>query len=85
MSTSVEKPVEGEFVRFSHTFTSEQWDRPEVSYSTLRFLDIESLSTFLDEAGFEVAEQFGNWNRERFFETSPEIITIAKRQRLQMS
>jgi hypothetical protein len=44
--------VEGELVSFTTTYTSPDWDRPKLSRSTLRFLDRESLSVFLTDAGF---------------------------------
>jgi hypothetical protein len=43
----------------------------------LRFLDADSLSSFLSGAGMTVKEQFGNWTRDPLTDTSPEIITIA--------
>ena len=71
--------VEGEVVSFTTTYTSPSWDRPQLSRITLRFLDQESLSVFLSDAGFLVEEQYGDWDRKPLTETSPEIITIARR------
>jgi SAM-dependent methyltransferase len=71
--------VEGELVSFTTTYTSPRWDRPQRSRSTLRFLAQESLSGFLSAAGFWVEEQYGDWDRQPRTETSPEIITIARR------
>ena len=79
MAREVETPVEGDIVRFTSTFTSPSWDRPQVSRSTLRFLDADSLSAFLSRAGLAIEEQFGDWNRQPLTDTSPEIITIARR------
>ncbi len=81
MEHEVETPVEGDVVRFTTTFTSPSWERPQVSRSTLRFLDADSLSSFLSGAGMTVDEQFGDWNRNPLTDTSPEIITIASRAR----
>lgn len=78
MAHAVETPVEGDIVRFSTTFTSPGWDRPQVSWSTLRFLDAASLSGFLSEAGLAIDEQFGDWTRHPLTAASPEIITIAR-------
>ena len=75
----VEIPVEGDIVRFSHTFTSPSWSQPQVSHSTLRFLDVGSLSSFLAGAGLAIEQQFGDWDRSALTDTSPEIITIALR------
>jgi SAM-dependent methyltransferase len=70
--------VEGDRVSFAHIFTSANWDRPQTSRSTLRFLDAEMLSSFLSEAGFAIEEQFGDWGGRSFTDASPEIITIAR-------
>lgn len=75
----VETPVEGDVVRFTTIFASPSWDRPQVSRSTLRFLDAGSLSSFLSDAGLAIEEQFGDWARHPLTHTSPEIITIARR------
>jgi SAM-dependent methyltransferase len=79
METRVEAPVDGDLVRFSVTYTSPGWDWPEVSHSTLRFLDAERLSLFLAGARLEIEQQFGDWDRQPLSATSPEIITIARR------
>ena len=79
MAHKVETPVEGDVVRFTTTFTSLNWDRPQVSRSTLRFLDADSLVSFLSGAGLAIEEQFGDWERQPLTGTSPEIITIATR------
>lgn len=80
LAHDVETPVDGEVVSFSSTFTSPAWDRPQVSRSTLRFLDADSLSSFLSEAGFAIEERFGDWDRSPLTHTSSEIITIARRR-----
>ncbi|MFD1934547.1 class I SAM-dependent methyltransferase [Nonomuraea mangrovi] len=79
MEREVETPVEDGLVSFTHTFTSPAWDRPEVSRSTLRFLDVAGLSSFLAAAGLMVEEQFGDWASGPLTDASPEIITIARR------
>lgn len=79
MAREVETPVDGNIVSFTHTFISPNWDRPQVSRSTLRFLDADSLSSFLSGAGLAIEEQFGDWDRQPLTDTSPEIITIARR------
>lgn len=75
----VETPVEGGVVQSISTFTSPGWDRPEVSHGALRFLGAASLSAFLSGAGLMIEEQFGDWDRRPPSDTSPEIITIARR------
>lgn len=75
----VETPVVGGVVQSISTYTSPGWDRPAVSRGALRFLDAASLSAFLSDAGLLIEEQFGDWDRRPPTETSPEIITIARR------
>ena len=72
-------PVAEDIVRFSHTFTSPNWRRPQLSHSTLRCLDVDSLSSFLANAELAIEEQFGDWDQSPMTDTSPEIITIASR------
>jgi SAM-dependent methyltransferase len=70
--------VDGDLVRFSLTFTSPAWPEPEVSWSTLRFLDPSALETRLRAAAFVIDEQYGDWDAGPLTATSPEIITIAR-------
>lgn len=75
----VEAPVEEGVVRRISTFTSPGWDHPEVSRGALRFVDADALSSFLAGAGLAIEEQFGDWTRRPLTDTSPEIITIARK------
>jgi ubiquinone/menaquinone biosynthesis C-methylase UbiE len=77
----VETPVEGDVVRFTETFTSPGWDRPQISHGVLRFLDNDSLSAFLSGAGLAIEDLFGDWDKSALTDTSPEIITFARKQR----
>jgi SAM-dependent methyltransferase len=77
MAQQVER-VEGELVHFTLTFSSPEWERPEVSHSTLRFLDVCALGAFLFDANLIIEEQFGDWDRSPLTDASPEIITIAR-------
>jgi SAM-dependent methyltransferase len=79
MAHDVEAPVDGTRVSFRSTFSSPSWERPQISRSTLRFLDAGSLSWFLSDAGLQIEEQFGDWDRQPLTATSPEIITFARR------
>jgi ubiquinone/menaquinone biosynthesis C-methylase UbiE len=79
MAREVQTPVTGSVVSFTHTFASPGWDRPQVSRSTLRFLDTDSLSSFLSAASLRIEEQFGDWDQQPLTDVSPEIITFAKR------
>lgn len=75
------EPPEGDLVSFTTTYTSPSWDEPRYSHSTLRFLDAETLSEFLAEAGLVVDEQYGFWDRQSLAPESPEIVTFARRAR----
>ena len=79
MEHEVETPIEGDIVRFPVSYTSPRWDRPQVSWSTLRFLDASSLSTLLSGAEMAIDKQFGDWAGEPLTDSSPELITIARR------
>ncbi|MFI1013159.1 class I SAM-dependent methyltransferase [Streptomyces sp. NPDC020965] len=74
-------PPAGDTVSFSHTYSSPDWERSRVSRSTLRFLDVDGLSSFLAGAGLEIEAQYGEWDRSPVGATSTEIITIARRRR----
>lgn len=79
MSRKVTKPFDGRLVSFSHTFESAAWDEPRVSHSTLRFIGKADLDAELARAGLAPEAQFGDWDGSPLTETSPEIITIARR------
>ena len=71
--------VDGDVVTSTSTFTSPSWDRPQILQGRQRFLDVDSLSSFLSGAGLAIEKQFGNWERQPLTDASPEIITIARR------
>lgn len=75
----VETPIEGDIVSFQAVYTSQKWEGPRVSRSTLRFLDVAAVSSFLYGAELEIEHQFGDWTQGPLTDASPEIITIAKR------
>ncbi len=79
MAHQVEEPVSGDLVSFTTTYTCPDWDRPQVSRSTLRFLDAARLSAFLHGASLAIEEQLGDWDRSTLTDASPEIITFARR------
>ena len=84
MAHEVELPASGDTVSFVTTFTSPDWDGPEVSRSTLRFLNADALGALLFDSGFKIEEQFGDWDRRPLDETSSEIITVARSNRGQV-
>lgn len=48
-----------------------------VDRGQLRFMDVAVLGDFLAEAGFQIAAQYGTWDRRPIDASSREIITIA--------
>ncbi len=76
---NVEVPVAGDLVHFSHTFSSAKWSKPEVSRSSLRFLDVDSMDSFLHEADLTTTERFGDWDQSVLLNDSPEIISVTRR------
>jgi ubiquinone/menaquinone biosynthesis C-methylase UbiE len=73
--------VEDDRVSFTTTYWSPSWEEEKVSQSTLRFLDSGSLLSRLNDAGLQVVEQFGDWDRRPLTENSPEIISLVQRGR----
>ena len=71
-------PPLGDRVTFTETFAGEYWPQPQVSRSTLRFLDVAALSGFLAGAGLTVTERYGDWDRSPLTPSSPEIVTVAR-------
>jgi SAM-dependent methyltransferase len=69
--------VEDGLVSFTTTYESPDWSETRQSRSTLRFLAVDLLNSFVSDAGLVVVEQYGDWDRSPVTETSPEIITIA--------
>jgi len=78
LALEVERPFDGRTVTFTETFTARSWERPRVSRSTLRFLEWQPLATLLEEAGFAIEVEFGDFGHQPPTATSPEIITIAR-------
>lgn len=79
MDTDLDAPFDGRVVSFRHIFSCPDWAAPQVSRSTLRFLDADALARFLAEAGLAIEAQFGDWDRSPLTDRSPEIITLARR------
>jgi SAM-dependent methyltransferase len=71
--------VSGDLVRVSETLSGRWWSEPRTSWGVLRFLAPDALSTFLENAGFTIEEQLGDWEKGPFTGRSEEIVTIARR------
>ncbi len=72
--------VSGDVVRIGETLSGTWWDEPQTEPGALRFLAPDRLAAFLDEAGFAIEHQYGDWDRTPLTDTSAEIITIARRR-----
>jgi SAM-dependent methyltransferase len=66
-------------VTMTESLSGARWDEPQTGRGTLRFVDDGTLTAFLQEAGFAIEEQFGDWDRGPVAAGSKEIITIARR------
>ncbi|MGW4596139.1 class I SAM-dependent methyltransferase [Streptomyces sp. NPDC004457] len=66
-------------IHFTETYAGPGWPASRVNHGVLRFLDADTLDTFLAEAGLAVTEQYGDWSRGPLTDTSPEIVTVARR------
>jgi SAM-dependent methyltransferase len=78
ITTEVVAPFDGRTVSFTHTFAGDHASLPQVSASTLRFLDREGLADLLAEAGLSIERQFGDFDGRALQADSPEIITFAQ-------
>jgi hypothetical protein len=77
ITTEVVAPYDGRTVTFTHSFSGEHPCLPQVSRSTLRFLDIEAIRYLLHNAGMHIEQQFGGFDASPLGPESPEIITFA--------
>jgi SAM-dependent methyltransferase len=78
VSLRVEAPFDGRTVAFAQTYACAGWDAPLVSRSVLRFLDAAAVVRFLNEAGFTIEAQYGDFDRLPLAPDSREIVTIAR-------
>jgi SAM-dependent methyltransferase len=78
VSHQVESVVD-DVVTFTETTSGSDGTVLRVDRSSLRFLDVPALASFLAGAGFAIEAQYGDWQRGPVTETSREIITIARR------
>lgn len=79
ITTEVVIPFDGQKVTFAHTFGGKHPSLPQVSLSTLRFLDADTLLSLLENAGLRIEQQFGGFDGSPLGPASPEIITFATR------
>ncbi len=77
ISYEVESVV-GDVVTLTETTSDPDGTPLRVDRGSLRFLDIDTLSGFLADAGLWIEAQYGGWAREPLDPRSPEIITVAR-------
>jgi SAM-dependent methyltransferase len=77
--TEVTKPFDGRTVTFTITFRGEHPSLPQVSESTLRFLDADQVRELVEGAGLRIDRQLGDFGGGPLTAKSPEIITLAMR------
>ncbi len=70
--------VRADVVSFSETTTEADGTFLRRDSCDLRFLDVPTLTGFLEEAGFVVEARYGDWDRTPVTAESREIITIAR-------
>lgn len=70
--------VEGDVVTFTETISEPGGLTLRTDRTTLRFLDLDTLSGFLTDAGFVIAGQSGGWFEEPLEHSSAEMIITAK-------
>lgn len=71
--------VDGDLVAYSTTYESDSWDEAVTFQSAQRFYSAADVAAFLSGAGLVIEEQYGHWDGRPLTDTSPEIITIARR------
>ena len=71
--------VAGDVVTFTETTARPDATILRIDRASLRFLDAQTLGTFLAGAGFRIEAQYGDWHRGPITATSREIITIARK------
>ena len=81
VKTRLSSPFDGERVSFVHRFDGENPPLPMESQSTLQFWAAPALRALLEDAGFAIESEFGDFDGSSFEIASPEIIIIARRVR----
>lgn len=70
-------PETGVEVLIGERFVRENGERTRET-SSLRYVELDQLSAMLGEHGFEVVEQYGNWQKGPVAEDQPEYILICR-------
>lgn len=78
ITTRVTVPFDGATLSFEHRFEGDDARLPQVSGSTLRFLNAGAVDDLLRGAGLRVEERYGDFAGAPFAADAPEIVTIAR-------
>lgn len=68
----------GDVVTLTETTATRTGNPLRVDRASLRFLDVEGVDAFLDDAGFEVEARYGDWSRGPLTGTSDNIVTVTR-------
>jgi SAM-dependent methyltransferase len=68
------RPIVGDVVDVVENIVADRWRRADAG--RLRFLSAERLTELAAEAGLDVVEQYGTWDRQPFTADSAEIISV---------
>ncbi|MCD2171401.1 class I SAM-dependent DNA methyltransferase [Rhizobium sp. C4] len=79
VSTRLTSDFNGETVSFVHTFTGDFAGSPLQSEGTLQFWSEPVLSDLLQQAGFVIEAQYGDFAGVEFDQSSAEIVIIARK------
>jgi SAM-dependent methyltransferase len=71
--------VAGDVVTLTETTADPDGTVLRVDRASMRFLDVPTLGTFLDAAGFAVRAQYGDWHGGPVTADSREIVTVASK------
>ena len=75
------REVSGEFVTLEETYHLSDQAEPLTARSVLRFAALDHLRQLAGQAGFRVADLYGDWAKGAFDATSPEIILRLEKHR----
>jgi SAM-dependent methyltransferase len=81
MTIEPDAAVSGDVVYATTRLTGPAWPGLRTIRSALRFLDADQVTGVLSEAGLTVAERYGDFDRSPLTAGSPEIVTIARKEK----
>lgn len=69
--------LQADGVAFTETTRDVDGTALRTDRASLRFLDLGTLTGFLEPAGCTVEQRYGDWSRGSLGSASPEVITVA--------